>query len=79
MNIQERYPFDGSIFMNNTFFQYYAFWPDALPQDLSRNKITNFCSSKDREYSFGKNKRDLDSKVNMTMEQMCFTSDSIEK
>lgn len=59
--------------MNDSFLEYYAYWPDALPQDLNRNKITNFCDSKDEESSCGKNRRDLDSKVNMSIEQMCFS------
>lgn len=60
--------------MSQDFFDYYAYWPDALPEELNRYRCHSECfGSKSEPFSFGKADKDLHNTVNMTLEEMCFT------
>lgn len=57
--------------MNST--KHYAYWPDALPRDTSRDGCYSECfGNKSQPYSSGKSEKDLGAKINMSLEEMCF-------
>lgn len=59
--------------MNQDFIDYYAYWPDALPREINRDRCHSECfGSKFERPSFGKANKDLHNTVNMRLEEMCF-------